>query len=1822
MITLFNRKPNTSELKRLSEIHQVAKPKVGIQDFSYTVADFTPDIIARSTNDNISPINVKSQTHLNHITNNNFPGGQILKFANTTALVDTGNLFEDVITEDLCKQLCIPYEHNSSPSLHSANGQPINIIGRTKNDLTFKFNNLNKFFRTKPFVVKELFCGIMLSVFFTKKYKACLDSIDDTIRLHTKLGSPRTHVKLHLNTIGTAIRMLDVKDRNRLLEQKKQDTEDIKGTNRKKINMEVTQEDLDKIGLKPPALHAALKASHIEKHLAFAKNTTPLSIVKINTKNAPSSFRCEICKDIMSNASKMSCCMNSVCNNCGINSLIDSGMCYNIKCRDMESQIFDDKSMRKKIDMYKEKKEMKQGAIRQGATVKVLAGIQSLDDSIREVLVENLEQLNGIDVKEGVYRRRLDGSVDLWIAATDPDDITSVNANQPVALITPIVPRHQITEEFGSNIVESMSDVIGTMAEVTDDFTMANTKINKLRDEIDDMTERLKVSSIAPQQTVFELKKLTKELKDVLDKKTKLEIDRIRKEIPKTTCNCHDGHITTRRDIPHDEKQNPNGFTTNTAVSTNICTLDWTVEEKKKWLENQFKLNDNALLQEDENFKERVTNMLLENWSAFSITAVDYGHTDVTQFKIRIKAGIQPYRGKVRPMNPADEEALEEQLTKWLNHGIIEKCHSEFASPLFCVRKGDKRRFVIDYRMINRFIERDAFPLPNIEENLQKLAGSSVYSTLDATAAFHSVEIAPDSREYTGFICSKGHYQYIRLPFGFSNGPAMYSRIIQKLLIHIGSENLMGYLDDLIIHAKDNETMLQALNLTLTAHREFGLKINPAKSELFQKKVIYLGHLCSKEGIDMVPRYRKILEEWEVPKSQGELKTYLGKITYYKRFFTMDFSRLKAPLDSLRAKEKDFEMGDKELRAFYALRKLITESGDKGPLAFPDFSDNAGPFKTDSDFSIDGLGWALSQEQGKQERLIGCGGRKTSKSENNYPSSKGEILALVSCFQDFERILTFKHFFARVDAQALLTLKSTYNIRSHLVSRWAEYIASFDFTPVHRPGVLHGNVDHISRYSGLREPTTSEIEASEKAEILDIKSDLIGEQNNKRIMAINESESTIAKRVKGSRERKKVIKFDNSETRTKKKGKEKETKLVEKDKDPFIKDTDETFSDIVTGEDVQFEDNDIKFSDKIILGEDGDRIAHTELGPANPPGCEWTAARLEKEFPIELDKIIVPGELLEAQKRDKILSEVYQWVKSGNKPEKKIVKHRLKEVLWYLALYNYLHIDDRGILLYKDNYQNKDLICLPDSLMDKVFHLCHIHPLSAHFALASTLKRVRFRFMFPHMTAIVATKLMGCQGCVQKIAKDPYKHSVFCSREVPGINEKINWDIVGPLPLSENNNMYILSIVDYFSRWLEMIPIPDKSATTIARAIYSNWICRYGTFAQLHADNSKEFHSNLVEEVAKSLEIYQTFIPKYRPGGARVERTHNTVFQAIRALRQSEGKEQDAWEELLDPVLFAYRSSVCRATGFTPAFLWLGRELRAPIDIVFPFREEKYNSASEFAQKICREAKKAFLEVNARFESTALIQDAIYSSRPQQKTFNPGDIVLYFSPYRRLGEFRKLHLHWTGPFRIVSKISDILYEIASISDRKGQTPLLATNDRLKKYREEHNDEDRGTQEIQATFPYFVSEENIENGNIDAELSRQVSVVEFTGAPHNDGNESTRHNSESRSTDTPSPADQSEAHSDCQSTEDTVTDNITQMEERIDSDTGLLENDQNMDMEIEQQQPDAKRKREEETPTKNQPEKVSRLDTNREGGQRRLFAESDLAREVAKFEDLS
>ena len=209
-----------------------------------------------------------------------------------------------------------------------------------------------------------------------------------------------------------------------------------------------------------------------------------------------------------------------------------------------------------------------------------------------------------------------------------------------------------------------------------------------------------------------------------------------------------------------------------------------------------------------------------------------------------------------------------------------------------------------------------------------------------------------------------------------------------------------------------------------------------------------------------------------------------------------------------------------------------------------------------------------------------------------------------------------------------------------------------------------------------------------------------------------------------------------------------------------------------------------------------------------------------------------------------------------------------------------------------------------------------------------------------------------------------------------------------------------------------------------------------------------------------------------------------------------ENRGPDQWESLLHPVLMAYRSSVHKGTGFTPFFLWHGREMRLPVDLMFPVPEQKYMATSDFAIKIIDEIKSAYEQVNAHFESISIREENIYSSRPQIREFNVGDEILYFSPYRKEGITKKLHLHFTGPWKIITKISSILYEILAIGDGKSSQPILATNDRMRPY----DKNKRLGPTVQVTVPFVIVDSD---QAVDDELCRSVSIREVLDDENDD-----------------------------------------------------------------------------------------------------------------------
>merc|ERR1712015_204722 len=273
---------------------------------------------------------------------------------------------------------------------------------------------------------------------------------------------------------------------------------------------------------------------------------------------------------------------------------------------------------------------------------------------------------------------------------------------------------------------------------------------------------------------------------------------------------------------------------------------DW-----EQFIVTELGINDNELLQANPCQRKKVIDAFMHNLAAVAQHSHDYGDTDLLQFHLQIKPGSKPVRDKCRPLNPIQAKDFERQLKEWTSQGVVEPSLSEYASALVLVVKKatSHLRWCVDYRKLNEIMVPDQYPLPNISVNLNKLAGSRIYSCLDSCGAYHSIKIEPESRRYTAFTSPLGLYQFVKLPFGLRNAGQCYNRLVQIALGSLGVQAYaLAYLDDIIIHSTSLDEHVIHLTKILELHARFGLKLNLNKCQICKQKVTYLGHmlLCRK----------------------------------------------------------------------------------------------------------------------------------------------------------------------------------------------------------------------------------------------------------------------------------------------------------------------------------------------------------------------------------------------------------------------------------------------------------------------------------------------------------------------------------------------------------------------------------------------------------------------------------------------------------------------------------------------------------------------------------------------------------------------------------------------------------------------------------------------------------------------------------------------------------------------------------------------------------------------------------------------------------------
>ena len=457
---------------------------------------------------------------------------------------------------------------------------------------------------------------------------------------------------------------------------------------------------------------------------------------------------------------------------------------------------------------------------------------------------------------------------------------------------------------------------------------------------------------------------------------------------------------------------------------------------------------------------------------AFSLHDLDLGRCSKTKHRIPM---LDPSNFKLpyHRIPPSMYEEVRKHLQEMLALDAIRVSQSPYASPVVLIRKPNgKIRFCIDFRKLNSRTKKDAYALSRISEMFDSLHGARWFSCLDIKSAYWQVEVEEADKEKTAFTVGPlGFYECNWVPFGLSNAPATFQRLMENCVGDMNMQSCLIYLDDIVVFSRTFDEHVQRLSMVFERLIDAGLKLSPEKCKLFQDKIKYLGHIVSADGISTDPEKIRCVQEWPVPQNIAQLQSFFGFVGYYRRFIK-DFSKVSRPLyEMLKGsgcnKKKQKRKQSSQSRKFVwqeqhqlAFDKLISMCCDAPVLAYADYTK---PFIVHTDASMGGLGAVPLQSQEGKDRVIAYASRRLSQSECNYPVHKLEFLALKWAVTDkFHDYLYGNKFTVFTDNNPLTYVLTTAKLDA-MGHRWVASLSPYEFDIVYRSGASNRDADALSR---------------------------------------------------------------------------------------------------------------------------------------------------------------------------------------------------------------------------------------------------------------------------------------------------------------------------------------------------------------------------------------------------------------------------------------------------------------------------------------------------------------------------------------------------------------------------------------------------------------------------------------------------------------------------------------------------------------------------------------------------------------------------------------
>ncbi|RWS02883.1 hypothetical protein B4U79_08972, partial [Dinothrombium tinctorium] len=317
--------------------------------------------------------------------------------------------------------------------------------------------------------------------------------------------------------------------------------------------------------------------------------------------------------------------------------------------------------------------------------------------------------------------------------------------------------------------------------------------------------------------------------------------------------------------------------------------------------------------------KEKAISLLLKFQDCFVKRMKNITPTDIVE--VEIETIGPPTKQKMYRLPYSQRDPLRKMLDELLSANIIRPSNSAYCAPILLVKKknGDYR-LVIDFRFLNsKIVNENCYPIPRIEEIIDQVAGSSVFSLLDCHSGFFTLKIKEKDKHKTAFICPFGLFEFNRLPQGLKISPNNFQMMMDKALSSVRFNCAKAYIDDCLVHSPSIDSHFIHLENTLTCIKDANVKLRPSKCEFFKEKIKFLGHVVSKDGIEICEDKVNAIMNLPEPKSVTEIKSFLGVLNYFKDHIK-NLQILAEPLIYLTRKNVLFVFGERQKRAFDELK--------------------------------------------------------------------------------------------------------------------------------------------------------------------------------------------------------------------------------------------------------------------------------------------------------------------------------------------------------------------------------------------------------------------------------------------------------------------------------------------------------------------------------------------------------------------------------------------------------------------------------------------------------------------------------------------------------------------------------------------------------------------------------------------------------------------------------------------------------------------------------------------------------------------------------------